>query len=855
LAILVSLTNSINQMFFRMKTLTLLFSTLLALNLHAQNPVISWQKSLGGSNEEIASSIQQTSDGGYIVAGYSGSTNGEVTGNHGNGDYWIVKLSSTGDTIWQKSLGGSLSDMANSIQQTSDGGYIVAGYSSSTNGDVTGNHGVYDYWIVKLSSSGTIIWQKSIGGSSQDYTSTIQQTSDGGYIIAGSSQSTNGDVTGNHGNFDCWIVKLNSSGTLIWQKSLGGSGDDFAYQIRQTSDGGYIVAGVSSSTNGDVTENHGNEDYWIIKLNSSGVLMWQKSLGGSGTDVAYSIQQTSDGGFIVAGYSGSNDSDVTGNNGSDDYWIVKLSPVGDTIWQKSLGGSGADVATSIQQTSDGGFIVAGVTSSNDGDMSGIHHGGIDYCIIKLNSTGNILWHKLLGGSNEEITYSIQQTSDYGYIVAGYSNSTDGDVTGNHGDRDYWIVKLPLIHTINVLVNPSGAGSITGSGPCGLGLIDTLTATPDSHYTFANWTENVTVVSTNSVYSFTVNGDRSLIANFTPKSYIITTTANPANQGFVSGAGTYTYNQSVTVTATPASSCYSFVKWLIGSNTVSFNSSYSFTATNNVNLTALFTYSEVFNHNICYVEFDTLTYKNKIVWDTPPTGSDSIYIYSEVSTNIFDLIGQVPSTTTNFIDTNSNPQAMSNSYKITVTDSCSNEGIMSDYHKTITLLSAYDQPSNTYGFTWSAYEGLPVANYSLYGIMNSGQVIQIGSVPGNTYFYNYPSPSPLFVKFFIGFETPDCSAKADHLVRSNYLASVIAGIDDSNNNPFIIYPNPAERELFIESSYNQNYLISITNSQGQLLKQDNMSGAKNTIDVSQYEAGIYFVKIQTESGVQTMRFVK
>ena len=172
----------------------------------------------------------------------------------------------------------------------------------------------------------TIEWQKSLGGTGSDGATTIQQTADGGYIVAGASISTDGDVTGNHGGNDYWVVKLNSTGTITWQKCLGGTGDDFASSIQQTIDGGYIVAGYSESTNGDVTGNHGGQDYWVIKLDSTGSITWQKSLGGTSQDYAYAIQQTADGGYIVAGYTTSTDGDVTGNHGDYDYWVVKLSP-------------------------------------------------------------------------------------------------------------------------------------------------------------------------------------------------------------------------------------------------------------------------------------------------------------------------------------------------------------------------------------------------------------------------------------------------------------------------------------------------------------------------------------------------
>jgi len=438
------------------KALSLTFVALMLLfgTLVFAQPSIVWQKCLGGSRGDDAYSIQQTSDGEFIVAGYSASNDGDVSGNHAAGDYWVVKLNSSGRIVWQKCLGGNDYDWAESIQQTSDDGFIVAGETSSNDDDVSGYHGGGDYWVVKLDSSGNIVWQKCLGGRGDDWAYSIQQTSDGGFIVAGYTLSNDGDVSGNHGGDDFWVVKLDSSGNIVWQKCLGGSDDDGAKSIQQTSDGGFIVAGYTWSNDGDVSGNHGWCDYWVVKLNSAGRIVWQKCLGGSRGDVAYSIQQTSDGGFIVAGVSSSNDGDVSGNHGGSDFWVVKLNPSGDIVWQKCLGGTGYDVAYSVQQTSDGGFIVAGYTRSNNGDVSG-HHGSADsadYWVVKLNSSGDIIWQKCLGGSRGDVAYSIQQTSDGGFIVAGYAYSNDGDVSGNHGCCDYWVVKLsPVGVSENVIV--------------------------------------------------------------------------------------------------------------------------------------------------------------------------------------------------------------------------------------------------------------------------------------------------------------------------------------------------------------------------------------------------------------------
>jgi hypothetical protein len=428
------------------------------------SPKIEWQKSLGGSQNEISNSIQQTKDGGYIIGGFSNFTDGDVSGNHGSDDYWIVKLDPIGNIQWQKSLGGSGDDRGASIHETSEGGYIVAGSSDSHDGDVTGNHGVLeDYWVVKLDATGNIEWQKSLGGSGQDFTGdyllgNTQQTDDGGYVVVGTSGSDDGDVRGNHGRWDYWVVKLDPSGNIQWQKSLGGSGDDEGASVQQTKDGGYIIGGTSRSNDGDVSQHHGRNqpagtylfsDYWIVKLDPSGNIQWQKSLGGSEADELNSIQQTKDGGYIAAGTSRSYDGDVTGNHGAQDYWIVKLDSGGNIQWQKSLGGSHSDFNGGIQQTNDGGYIVAGTSHSNDGDVTGNHNNSGDYWVVKLDASGNIQWQKSLGGSWYDQSESIYQTTDGGYVITGWSNSKDGDVTGNHGGWDYWVVKLsPTDTTFN-----------------------------------------------------------------------------------------------------------------------------------------------------------------------------------------------------------------------------------------------------------------------------------------------------------------------------------------------------------------------------------------------------------------------
>ncbi len=435
-----------------MKNIVSILVLIFSLSLTAQTaPAIQWQKTLGGSDWDQGSSICQTADGGSVIASYSPSTDGNVTGNHGGGDYWVVKLDNSGNLQWQKSLGGSGYDYPYSIQQTSDGGYIVAGRTDSNGGDVTGYHGsVYsDFWIVKLDTNGNIQWQKSIGGNGHDVAYSIRQTSDGGYIVAGESSSTDGDAAGHlpYNNTDLWIVKINSTGNIQWQKSFGGYGTEIALDAKQTSDGGYIVAGATASDSGDVTLFYGEYDYWVIKIDSAGNLQWQKTFGGSGTENAQSVIQTSDGGYMVAGFSRSGNGlvhDHYGNLYTNDAWLIKLDGNGNIIWKKSKGGTGNDVANFIKEMPDGGYVFAGYSSSDDGDAAGNPTGSANFWIVRIDTNGNVIWQKSMGGSLGDFGQSMSQTSDGGFVIVGYSYSNNGDVSLHYGIPTYpdiWVVKL------------------------------------------------------------------------------------------------------------------------------------------------------------------------------------------------------------------------------------------------------------------------------------------------------------------------------------------------------------------------------------------------------------------------------
>jgi uncharacterized delta-60 repeat protein len=359
--------------------------------------MLTFAERIGGSNNDFANSIIQSSDGGYVVAGYTNSFGGSY-------DFYVVKLYSSGSVAWTKTIGGSGDDQANSVVQSSDGGYIVAGYTTSF-----GASGA-DMYVVKLGSGGNVQWTKTIGGSDDDFANSVIQSSDGGYVIAGYTQSFGA------GGPDMYVVKLDSNGNVVWTKTIGGSNGDVANSIVQSSDGGYVVAGETLSFGAS------GRDIYVVKLDSSGNIVWTKTIGGTNDDVANSIIQSSDGGYVIAGYTQS-----FGAGGWDIY-VVKLDSSGNVIWSKTIGGGDADVAYSIIQSSDGGYIVIGRTQS-------FGAGGYDVYVVKIDSSGNVLWTKTIGGGSVDEARSITQSSDGGFAIAGYTQSFGA------GSYDIYVVKM------------------------------------------------------------------------------------------------------------------------------------------------------------------------------------------------------------------------------------------------------------------------------------------------------------------------------------------------------------------------------------------------------------------------------
>jgi hypothetical protein len=417
-----------------------------AASISTKIPEIDVIKTFGGTKNEMGRSVIQTSDNGYIVLGFTQSIDGDIstTKTTVQYDYWLLKFDQEDKLQWQKTYGGSKDEKGYQIIQTNDNGYAIVGYSKSNDGDVTSNEGFEDVWILKLDLNGDILWKTNTGFPGTDQGFSLIQTNDGGYFIGSildvtaSGGQGNSRLAARHAGGDYWGLKLTSSGSIEWRKYFGGQNTDTCYGVTETPDG-YLMIGSSDSIDVDIKNNKGSYDFWIIKIDKAGTLLWEKSFGGDEIDEARAITPTNDGNFIIIGDTRSSTKDVTKNNGGADLWTIKIKPNGDLIWQKSYGGTSFDVGRSIHKTSDGGFLISGSSRSADNGLN--NKGQNDAWILKIDESGNQQWQKTIGGSEVDFCYDAIELSNGNIIAVGESSSNNQDITTNKGFSDILIIKL------------------------------------------------------------------------------------------------------------------------------------------------------------------------------------------------------------------------------------------------------------------------------------------------------------------------------------------------------------------------------------------------------------------------------
>jgi len=390
-----------------------------------------WEKTFGGSGEDVGTFVQVTNDGGYIV---TGSTTSHISNiayswlikSSRIGEVLLIKTDANGSMEWERTFGGLGKDIGFSVQETNDGGYIIVG---ATRPHMIGD---YDIWLIKTDSEGSLEWDNAFGGPANDWGASVQETKDGGYVITGGTESygagiDNSFLVKSARTVNLWLIKTDSKGDPVWDRTFGGSGFDEGAAALETIDGNYIVSGYTTSYGA------GGNDIWLIKTDSQGIELWDKTFGGSGEDVGFSVQETSDEGYIITG---GTDSYGAGNK---DVWLIKTDSNGTKEWDKTFGKSGFDEGTAVQETKDGGYIITGYTTHHEegiGHSWLINTAEISYVwLIKTNMSGDMEWNKTFGGPSNDWGTSVQETNDGSYIITGGTESYDG------GSKEVLLIKV------------------------------------------------------------------------------------------------------------------------------------------------------------------------------------------------------------------------------------------------------------------------------------------------------------------------------------------------------------------------------------------------------------------------------
>ncbi|RFS17063.1 3-coathanger stack domain-containing protein [Emticicia sp. C21] len=506
-------------------------------------PMKVWDKTFGGNAYDAINTMITTADGGYLLGGTSGSdiSADKSQAPQGIWDFWIVKTDANGTKLWDKRFGGDSYQEVRSILPTADGGYLLSGFSfSGASGDKTeASHGQSDYWLVKIDFNGNKLWDKRFGGSGEDALRRVCATTDGGFLLGGGSNSAiSGDRTeDSRGDSDYWVVKIDVNGNKVWDKRFGGSNNDALTSIVKTDDGFYLLGGVSASgISGDRTEDsRGGQDYWLVKIDGNGNKLWDRRFGGSATDWMDVLLPTSDGNYLLGGQSmsGVSGDRTQPSQGGYDFWIVKVDPNGNKLWDKRYGGNMFDIPTAMVTDTDGGYLLSGYSDSDaTGDRTENSEGTYDFWTVKINKDGEKLWDKRFGGDGYDYLSSMIPVESGEYLLAGFSSSgISGDKTkASQGQEDFWVVKMTACQPATNFCE---------------GKTYTLTATNCAG--IINWSNGATgnsiEVNTAGTYTATctVNNETSVASN----SIIITPTA-----ATLSGNATSGTNQAInTITST------------------------------------------------------------------------------------------------------------------------------------------------------------------------------------------------------------------------------------------------------------------------------------------------------------------
>ena len=429
-------------------------------------------------------------DGNITVCGVAYPDPSVDLGELGNGDAWIIRLDQNGTILWEKLFGGNETDYALSVRNLPDGGAAVIGTTGSYNGDVTNYHGNGDMWFLNIGPDGNIRWEQAFGGSRTDEGSDLALLPDGGYILCGYTMSSDGYVRRQLGDGDLWLIRLDRNGTILWEKTYGGSRRDSGTSITLTRDNAIVACGNTNSTDNMVSGNRTSSDVWVIKTDLNGTLIWERTFGGSALDWGHSVIELASGDLMVAAVTASDDGDIDMNHGAGDMWLMRLKPDGTLVWKKTYGGSFSDNVWKLEPSPGGGAYFVGDSYSVDGNFTG-NHGEADLLIGEVDGDGNVLWYRQIGGSSVDRGSWVQRSASDTLMIAGMTASSDGDLSGDHTSGDLWILEIEGdVNQTFENEKPQPAGTVTQEPAIGpLGGDGPIPTDPDGDGTYEDLNGN------------------------------------------------------------------------------------------------------------------------------------------------------------------------------------------------------------------------------------------------------------------------------------------------------------------------------------------------------------------------------
>lgn len=384
---------------------------------------------VGGSDEDLVKKVISTKDGGFIIVGNSKSVDGDFKmKNRLGNDIFVTKFSSTGQIQWTNFYGGSDDDVGNDIIESKDGSFYIIGYSKSKDGDASVNNGQHDNWLLKIDSSGNLLWERSYGFAGHDHAYNILATKDGGLFFNGFLDITASNGLGQysrHGVGEFWCHKIDKEGNVIWRNYFGGSNNDRSYDAIETSEGGYILIGASESNDFDISKNNGSYDIWVVKLSKFGDLEWEKSYGGAEIDKGVSIVKNIENSYTILGNTNSQVIKGAPSKGMNDYIMIKLDSEGNTISKIRHGGSDFDFAKDMIQTNDGSYFITGY-SKNPNNLFDTSQDKNTVFLTQTQKNGIHEKSWIINGSEDDLGISLCQLTNGSIIIVGTTESNDGD---------------------------------------------------------------------------------------------------------------------------------------------------------------------------------------------------------------------------------------------------------------------------------------------------------------------------------------------------------------------------------------------------------------------------------------------